>query len=139
MDFLSRRRGRKLGALAVAAGLVVAVLVVAVVVVGQPVRVTARALRIAVTDGPSGSQHVSLDATFFTPAGGGRVPAILLAHGFGETKDAVSPEAQQLARAGFAVLTWSARGMGRSTGQIALDAPGCEVTDVEQLVTWLAR
>ena len=98
MDFLSRRRGRKLGALAVAAGLAVAVLVAAVVVLRQPVPVTARALRIAVTDGPGGSQHVSLDATFFTPPGGGRVPAILLAHGFGETKDAVRPEAEQLAR-----------------------------------------
>lgn len=53
--------------------------------------------------------HVSLDATFFAPPGHGRVPAILLAHGFGETKDAVRPEAEQLARAGFAVLTWSAR------------------------------
>src|SRR6202044_593349 len=55
------------------------------------------------------------------------------------TKDAVRPEAEQLARAGFAVLTWSARGFGRSSGQIALDAPDYEVTDVEQLVTWLAR
>src|SRR5580692_12131811 len=139
MDFLSRRRGRKLGALAVAAGLAVAVLVAAVVVVRQPVRVTARALRIAVTDGPGGSQHVSLDATFFTPPGGGRVPAILLAHGFGETKNAVRPEAEMLARAGFAVLTWSARGFGQSTGQIALDSPDYEVKDVEQLVSWLAR
>ena len=139
MDFLSRRRGRKLGALAVAAGLAVAVLVAAVVVLRQPVPVTARAVRIAVTDGPGGSQHVSLDATFFTPPGGGRVPAILLAHGFGETKDAVRPEAEQLARAGFAVLTWSARGFGRSTGQVALDSPGYEVQDVEQLVSWLAR
>ena len=139
MDFLSRRRGRKLGALAVAAGLAVAVLVAAVVVLRQPVPVTARAVRIAVTDGPGGSQHVSLDATFFTPPGGGRVPAILLAHGFGETKDAVRPEAEQLARAGFAVLTWSARGFGRSTGQVALDSPDYEVQDVEQLVSWLAR
>ena len=91
------------------------------------------------TDGPGHDQHVSLDATFFTPPGHGRVPAILLAHGFGETKDAVRPEAEQLARAGFAVLTWSARGFGRSTGQVALDAPDYEVTDVEQLVSWLAR
>ena len=69
------------------------------------------------TDGPGHDQHVPLDATFFTTPDHGRVPAILLAHGFGETKDAVRPEAEQLARAGFAVLTWSARGFGRSTGQ----------------------
>lgn len=139
MDFLSRRRGRKLGALAVAAGLVAVVIVVLVVVLRQPVPVTARTLRIHVTDGPGRSQHVSLDATFFTPPGRGRVPAILLAHGFGETKGAVGPEAEQLARAGFAVLTWSARGFGRSTGQVALDSPDYEVQDVEQLVSWLAR
>jgi ABC-2 type transport system ATP-binding protein len=139
MDFRSRPRGRKLAALAGLAVALAAVAVTVVIVVRQPVPVTARALRIAVTDGPGHDQHVSLDATFFTPPGHGRVPAILLAHGFGETKDAVRPEAEQLARAGFAVLTWSARGFGRSTGQVALDAPDYEVADVEQLVSWLAR
>jgi ABC-2 type transport system ATP-binding protein len=139
MDFRSRPRGRKLAALAVLVVVLAAVAVTVVIVARQPAPVTARPLRIAVTDGPGHDQHVSLDATFFTPPGHGRVPAILLAHGFGETKDAVRPEAEQLARAGFAVLTWSARGFGRSSGQIALDAPDYEVTDVEQLVSWLAR
>ncbi|MGH3275170.1 MAG: alpha/beta fold hydrolase, partial [Streptosporangiaceae bacterium] len=126
---------------------ILAAVVLAVVVSGTiaaagasaPAQVTVRNLMISVTDGPAGNQHVRLDATFFTPAGSGRVPAILLAHGFGETKDAVRPEAEQLAQAGFAVLTWSARGFGRSTGQVALDSPDYEVKDVEQLVTWLAR
>jgi ABC-2 type transport system ATP-binding protein len=132
-------RGRRLAVLAaVAAAIVVGGTAVAVVA-SAPVPVTARNLTIAVTDGPQDNQHVRLDATFFTPAGSARVPAILLAHGFGETKNAVRPEAEQLARAGFAVLTWSARGFGRSTGQIALDSPDYEVKDVEQLVTWLAR
>ena len=139
MDFRSRPRGRKLAALAAMIVLLVAAAVTVVIVVRQPVPVTARTLRIAVTDGPGHDQHVSLDATFFTPPGHGRVPAVLLAHGFGETKDAVRREAEQLARAGFAVLTWSARGFGRSTGQVALDAPDYEVSDVEQLVSWLAR
>ncbi len=139
MDFLSRWRGRKLGALAAALGLLVAAIVAAVIVARQPVPVIARTLRIPVVDGPANDQHVSLDATFFTPPGRGRVPAILLAHGFGETKDSVRPEAEQLARAGFAVLTWSSRGFGRSTGEVALDSPDYEVKDVEQLVSWLAR
>jgi ABC-2 type transport system ATP-binding protein len=123
---------------AVAAAIVVAGSAAASVA-SAPVPVTARNLTITVTDGPKDNQHVSLDATFFTPPGRGRVPAILLAHGFGETKNAVRPEAEQLTRAGFAVLTWSARGFGRSTGQIALDSPDYEVKDVEQLVTWLAH
>ncbi len=113
--------------------------VAAVALTGSPAPYAARDVRIAVVDGPQNNQHVVLDATFFTPGGTGRVPAVLLAHGFGETKDAVRGEAIGLARAGFAVLTWSARGFGGSTGQIALDSPDYEVKDVEQLVTWLSR
>ena len=63
----------------------------------------------------------------------------MLAHGFGESKESVAAQARQLAQAGFAVLTWSARGFGASTGQTALDSPDYEVKDTEQLVTWLAH
>ena len=136
---LRRRSGRRLIVALAAAVLVIAAVATALVAASRPVPVSARNLRITVTDGPHDNQEVVLDATFFTPPGNGRVPAILLAHGFGETKNAVRPQAEQLARAGFAVLTWSARGFGRSTGQIALDSPDYEVKDVEQLVTWLAR
>jgi len=108
-------------------------------VLRQPVGVTAASLRIGVVDGPRDDQHVVLDASFFTPAGQGRLPAILLAPGFGETRYAVTPEAEYLARAGFAVLTWSPRGTGASGGQIGLDSPDYEVRDTSQLVTWLAR
>ena len=134
------RRGRAAIALAAAAVLVVIGAVAAIIAAtGSPAPINVRNLRIQVVDGPGNNQHVSLDATFFTPEGTGRVPAILVAHGFGATKNSVRPEAEQLARAGFAVLTWSARGMGASTGQIALDSPDYEVKDVEQLITWLAR
>ena len=139
MDIRRRRpRGRVLAVLAVAI-LVLAGAVAALAAARTPAPLTVRSLRIPVTDGPRGTDHVLLDATFYTPPGHGRVPALLLAHGFGETKNAVAPEAEQLARAGFAVLTWSARGFGASTGQIALDSPIYEVKDVEQLVSWLAR
>src|ERR1022692_4928839 len=134
-----RRPGRRVLAGLAAAVLVLAAAIAVIAVASRPAPVSARNLFIAVTDGPHDNQHVLLDATFFTPAGSGRVPAILLAHGFGETKNAVRPEAEQLARAGFAVLTWSARGFGKSTGQIGLDSPDYEVKDVEQLVSWLAR
>ncbi len=136
---LWRRPGRRLIVALAAAVLVIAAVATALVAASRPVPVSARNLRIAVTDGPHDNQEVVLDATFFTPPGNGQVPAILLAHGFGETKNAVRPQAEQLASAGFAVLTWSARGFGRSTGQIALNSPDYEVKDVEQLVTWLAR
>ncbi|MCL2585682.1 MAG: alpha/beta fold hydrolase [Streptosporangiales bacterium] len=146
MNRLSRlgRRWWPRGRRARVVSVVVALAVVAAAVAGgvaassAPGPVAERNLRISVADGPHGNQHVSLDATFFTPSGTGRAPAILLAHGFGETKDAVKPEAESLARDGFAVLTWSARGFGASTGQIALDSPDYEVKDVKGLVSWLA-
>ena len=135
---------RRWGWKRIAAGLAAAAVAIAgtiaiVLVVSRPAPINVRNLRIPVVDGPRGNQHVVLDATFFTPRGSGRFPAILLAHGFSETKDAVRPEAEQLTRAGFAVLTWTARGFGSSTGQVGLDSPDYEVKDVEQLVSWLAR
>src|SRR5215472_4760966 len=133
---------RPKGRFVIAAVAVVALLAAAITLgatASQPVGVTVRSLRIGVVDGPRDNQHVVLDASFFTPAGQGRLPAILLGPGFGETKYAVAPEAEYLARAGFAVLTWSPRGTGASGGQIGLNSPDYEVRDTSQLVTWLAR
>jgi ABC-2 type transport system ATP-binding protein len=133
------RSRRGIALVAASAVLVIAAVITVAVAATRPAPIGIRNLFIPVVDGPDNNQHVRLDATFFTPAGTGRAPAILLAHGFGQTKNAVAPEAEQFARAGFAVLTWTARGMGNSTGQIALDSPDYEVKDVEQLVTWLSR
>jgi ABC-2 type transport system ATP-binding protein len=138
MKLRRRPRGRVLAVLAAVLILAVAV-TVGLAIANRPVPLTVRNLRIAVTDGPAGNQHVSLDATFYTPPGSGRVPAVLVAHGFGGTKDSVRGEAEELARAGYAVLTWSARGFGTSTGQVALDSPDYEVKDTEQLISWLAK
>ncbi|MFF0585461.1 CocE/NonD family hydrolase [Streptomyces sp. NPDC003781] len=88
---------------------------------------------VAVGDG------VRLDTSYFTAGPGGRRPAVLLAHGFGGSKDDVREQAEDLARDGYAVLTWSARGFGRSTGKIGLNAPDGEVADVSRLLDWLAR
>ncbi|MFJ6703383.1 MULTISPECIES: CocE/NonD family hydrolase [unclassified Streptomyces] len=81
---------------------------------------------------------VRLDTSFFTTPGTGRRPAVLLAHGFGGSKDDTREEAEDLARHGYAVLTWSARGFGRSTGRIGLNDPKGEVADVSRLLDWLA-
>ncbi|MGW2616430.1 alpha/beta fold hydrolase [Streptomyces sp. NPDC001500] len=82
---------------------------------------------------------VRLDTSYFTSGGSGRRPAVLLAHGFGGSKDDVRPQAEKLARDGYAVLTWSARGFGRSTGKIGLNDPKGEVADVSRLIDWLAK
>ncbi|WP_329457817.1 alpha/beta fold hydrolase [Streptomyces sp. NBC_01497] len=86
-----------------------------------------------------------IDTSYFVadtgPGGGagGRRPAVLLAHGFGGSKDDVRGEAETLARDGYAVLTWSSRGFGRSTGRIGLNDPAYEVKDVSRMIDWLAR
>lgn len=84
------------------------------------------------------SADAQLDTTLYlpeqTPA-----PAVLVAHGFGGSKESVDSDARELAKRGFVALTWSARGFGRSTGQIALNAPDAEVADVSRLIDELAR
>ncbi|MEU0671772.1 CocE/NonD family hydrolase [Streptomyces sp. NPDC006172] len=82
---------------------------------------------------------VRLDTSYFTAGGDGRRPAVLLAHGFGGSKDDVRRQAEDLARDGYAVLTWSARGFGRSTGRIGINDPKGEVADVSKLIDWLAK
>ncbi|MFE4871071.1 alpha/beta fold hydrolase [Streptomyces sp. NPDC056682] len=81
-----------------------------------------------------------IDTSFFT-AGSGRDkrPAVLIGHGFGGSKNEVKGQAEQLARDGYAVMTWSARGFGSSTGQIGLNDPQFEVKDVSRLIDWLAK
>ncbi|MFC9880876.1 alpha/beta fold hydrolase [Streptomyces libani] len=90
---------------------------------------------------PGSKKEVRIDTSFFTAGGdsGGRRPAVLLAHGFGASKKDLRPQAERLARDGYAVLTWSARGFGKSTGSIGLNDPDGEVADVRRLIDWLAE
>ncbi|MBV6696247.1 alpha/beta fold hydrolase [Kitasatospora aureofaciens] len=93
---------------------------------------------LSMPETPGSDQQVQLDTSFFT-AGSTPRPAVLLAHGFGGSKEGERDRAQQLARQGYAVLTWSARGFGHSGGKIGLNAPDREVEDVKHLVDWLAQ
>jgi ABC-2 type transport system ATP-binding protein len=96
---------------------------------------------VTVMTGPAGDQPVTLDATLYLPKSASatqKVPAILLAHGFGGTKQSVAGDAGDFADRGYAVLAWSAEGMGRSGGLIHLDSPDYEVRDAQRLIDWLA-
>ena len=78
-------------------------------------------------------QAVALDTmTYRTSAP--NAPAVVLAHGFGGSYADMAPMADQLARAGYDVVTWSARGFGRSGGVITLDDPRYEVADVSLMI-----
>ncbi len=87
----------------------------------------------------SGPDAVELDTTLHLPDTDGPAPAVVLAHGFGGSKQSVADDARDLAGRGFVVLTWSARGFGASTGQIGLDDPRYEVADLSTLLDLLAE
>ncbi|WP_406395174.1 alpha/beta fold hydrolase [Streptomyces sp. NBC_00887] len=81
---------------------------------------------------------VSVDTSYFTTGGSQRRPAVVIGHGFGGSKNDVRAQAEKLAADGYAVMTWSARGFGRTSGEITLNAPDGEVKDVSGLIDWLA-
>ncbi|MFV2109059.1 alpha/beta fold hydrolase [Micromonospora sp. LOL_015] len=98
--------------------------------------------RLTVRSGPDGDQPVDLDTTFYLPetaSAADPVPAVLLAHGFGGSKQSVAADAEELATLGYAVLAYSARGFGASGGQIHLNSPDHEVRDAARLLDWLAQ
>ncbi|MFJ9635541.1 alpha/beta fold hydrolase [Streptomyces sp. NPDC101178] len=82
---------------------------------------------------------VPIDTSYFTAGGSGKRPAVLIGHGFGGSKNDVRAQAEKLAADGYAVLTWSARGFGKSGGEISLNDPDHEVKDVSGLIDWLAQ
>ncbi|MEU3057452.1 alpha/beta fold hydrolase [Streptomyces griseus] len=81
---------------------------------------------------------VPIDTSYFHAEGSGKRPAVLIGHGFGGSKNDVRAQAEKLAADGYAVLTWSARGFGKSGGKISLNDPDHEVKDVSRLIDWLA-
>lgn len=88
----------------------------------------------SITTAPGISIDTSLYLPSKTPA-----PAILIAHGFGGSKDSVVSDAKYFTDKGFVVLTWTARGFGKSTGQIAMNSLDAEVKDSSALISYLAK
>ncbi|MFS8098464.1 alpha/beta fold hydrolase [Lentzea alba] len=103
----------------------------------DPVAVSFKEANIDAPESPDSAQTVTIETRLYlpqqTPA-----PAIMLAHGFGGSLRSVHTQAEEFARRGFVVLTWSARGFGRSTGQIALNSLDREVRDAQKLLDFLA-
>ncbi|MFD0925901.1 alpha/beta fold hydrolase [Williamsia deligens] len=98
--------------------------------------VTEKAMSVAGV--PEGSTPVSLDTSLFLPATTTPAPAVVLAHGFGGSKDDLRAQARDLAGRGFVVITYSARGFGASGGLIHLDSPDYEVADARRMIDVLA-
>lgn len=100
-----------------------------------------------VTVGPEADgTEVALDTSVFVPAddtpgadADGRRAAVVLTHGLGGSKASVAGQARQVAAEGYVVLTYTARGFGRSGGLIHLDSPDYEVADLSAMIDVLAE
>src|SRR5690348_1027574 len=80
-----------------------------------PASYTVTSQMITVQTGPDGTTPVTLDTSYYRPKAATSahpVAGVLLAHGFGGTKESVTTDAQDLANHGYAVLTWTAEGFG---------------------------
>ena len=69
------------------------------------------------------------------PSGG--FPGIMLLHGLGGSKDDMAPIAQVFVSHGYAVLAYTARGEGTSTGDLTLAGPD-EISDERAMEQWFA-
>ncbi len=133
---LFNSRERKITAVVVAVALVAAV-TWAAWPTPAPAAIATRDVTITAPGGPGVDEPVQLDSTLYLPART-PAPAVIMAHGFGGSKRSVAADAEQMARDGFVVLAYSARGFGASTGQIGLDSLDYEIPDARALVDWLA-
>src|SRR6478736_3684708 len=91
--------------------------------------VSPEATTVPVGAEPDGTP-VRLDVSMW-PQSSGKHPVVLLAHGFGGSKDSVTSQANDLHDRGYVVIAWSARGHGQSGGRIHLNDPAYERSDVE--------
>jgi len=103
----------------------------------EPSGAAAQELLVEVGPEPDG-MPVRLDAALYLPART-PAPAVVLAHGFGGSRQALEDDAQRLVEEGYAVLAYTARGFGRSGGRIHLNSPDYEVADAARLVDELAE
>ncbi len=135
----TRRAVTRLSAVVVGVGAGVLGLTLALVP-ATPAVATSGPDGVTIPGGPTSANDptpVELSADVYvpevTPA-----PAVILAHGFGGSKESVAEQAMDLAAAGFVVAAYSARGFGESTGTISMNDPRFEIADASRVIDYLA-
>ncbi|SHG56635.1 ABC-2 type transport system ATP-binding protein [Jatrophihabitans endophyticus] len=101
---------------------------------------TVTSLHFAVGVGPGRAQRCDVVGDLYLPSAASatkRVPAILTTNGFGGSAADQAPFAEQYARTGYAVLSYSGLGFGGSGCKITLDDPAYDGMAASQLVSYL--
>ncbi len=97
-------------------------------------------LHFAVAVGSNGATHCDIVGDVYRPAGADsshRVPAVLMTHGFGQSKGDLKEFAQMFVDEGYLVLAYSGLGFGGSSCLISLDDPAIDGAAASQLVSYL--
>lgn len=86
------------------------------------------------------SDGIELAGDLHLPAGGGKLPAFIVLHGFAGSKDNSHAEkmARLLAGWGYAALRFDFRGCGKSGGKRGYILCHDQVADAKNALTWLA-
>ena len=96
---------------------------------------------IDVKVGPNNDTTCRVDADFYAPFWASNfnpIPALLMTHGFGGSKDDLAGAATAYAKRGYAVLAYSGLGFGDSGCNIQLDDPDWDGKAASQLVSYIA-
>jgi dienelactone hydrolase len=77
------------------------------------------------------SEGTRMSAEVFAPegSGGGKLPTIIMSHGWGGTAEHLRPTAIAFARAGYLVIAFDYRGWGKSDARLILAGPRPETKD----------
>jgi predicted acyl esterase len=84
----------------------------------------------------SGVDGTALDVTVTVPQGqgSGPFPLIVQLHGYGGSKNSDAADGDELTSRGFTVLRYSARGFGKSWGQVNLADLNLEIGDLQSMI-----
>ena len=133
-------RGRRRTIVALASVLAVAMTSLVPAPSAAAVEASVKTFHFAVVVGAEGATHCDIVGDVYTPAGAGplnRVPAVLMTHGFGQSKKDMKDFAQMFLDEGYLVLAYSGLGFGGSSCVISMDDPAIDGKAASQLVSYL--
>lgn len=78
-----------------------------------------------------------LDGVLYEPAGSGRFPALIFAHGFASCRREFGDTPERLAQAGFVTLAFDFRGHGSSSGLSSLVTAESHLADIQAAYKYL--